>query len=65
MLPRPRNYTQLQPDGRLTLASSKQQHRSSRATASALNRSPSTISRELRRNGSADRHASASAYQHC
>ena len=44
-------YTHLQPEDRLTLASLHQQGFSQRAMARLLGRSPSTICRELRRNG--------------
>jgi len=43
-------YRQLQPEDRMTVASMKQQGFSARAMARALSRSPSTITRELRRN---------------
>ena len=43
-------YTQLQPEERITLASLHQQGLSQRAIAKLLGRSPSSISRELRRN---------------
>jgi len=43
-------YTQLQPEERITLASLTQQGHSQRFIAQLLGRSPSTISRELRRN---------------
>ena len=43
-------YRQLQPEDRMTMASMKQQGFSARAMARALNRSPSTITRELARN---------------
>jgi transposase, IS30 family len=45
-----RRYRQLQPEDRVTLASLSQQKYSVRAMAQVLGRSPSTISRELRRN---------------
>ena len=45
-----RRYQQLQPEDRVTLASLVQQKFSVRAMAQVLGRSPSTISRELRRN---------------
>jgi len=48
--PPSRSYRQLQPEDRVTLASLVQQKPGIREMASALNRSPSTISRELRRN---------------
>ena len=46
----PRIYQQLQPEERVTLASLVQQKLGIREMAGLLNRSPSTISRELRRN---------------
>lgn len=45
-----RRYQQLQSEDRVTLASLAQQKYSVRAMARVLGRSPSTISRELRRN---------------
>lgn len=45
-----KRYQQLQPEERVTLASLAQQKYSVRAMAQVLGRSPSTISRELRRN---------------
>ena len=45
-----KQYTQLQPEDRVTLASLQQQAYGVRAMARVLNRSPSTISRELQRN---------------
>ena len=45
-------YTHLQPEDRLTLASLVQQGLSQRSIARLLGRSPSTICRELARNGS-------------
>ena len=49
-------YQQLQPEDRMTMASMKQQGFSARAMARALDRSPSTITREL-----AAQHAGGSA----
>ena len=46
----PRIYQQLQPEERVTLASLAQQKYGVRQMAEVLSRSPSTISRELRRN---------------
>lgn len=46
----PRHYQQLQPEERVTLASLVQQKFGIREMAGMLNRSPSTISRELSRN---------------
>lgn len=43
-------YQQLQPEDRITIASMRQQGCSMRAMSRTLQRSPSTISRELRRN---------------
>ena len=53
-------YRQLQPEDRVTLASLRQQGLSMRAIARVLGRSPSTVSRELRRNTS-ECHGYASA----
>jgi IS30 family transposase len=47
-------YRQLQPEERMTLASMCQARSSVRAMARALERSPSTISREIARNASAE-----------
>ena len=44
-------YRQLQPEGRVSIASPRQQNVGIRAIARQLQRSPSTISRELQRNG--------------
>jgi len=57
----PRRYRQLQPEERVTLASLVLQKFSARAMSRVLSRSPSTISRELSRNGSPAGYASASA----
>jgi transposase, IS30 family len=46
----PRSYQQLQPEDRVTMASLLKQNHSLRAIAKALNRSPSTVSREHSRN---------------
>lgn len=56
-------YKQLQPEDRLTLSSLKQQNYSIRAMARILQRPASTVSRELRRNGSADHYSSVEAQQ--
>ena len=56
-----RRYQQLQPEDRVTLASLVQQKFSVRAMAQVLGRSPSTISRELRRNAQPAGYASALA----
>ena len=61
----PRNYCQLQPEDRRTLASLKQQNYSIRAMALVLRRSPSTISRELQRNQVGGHYASAPAQRRC
>lgn len=47
----PRNFSQLTHDNRLTIESLRAQGSSMRAIASALNVSPSTISREIERSG--------------
>jgi IS30 family transposase len=60
-----KNYHQLQPEDRVTLASLKQQSYSIRAMARVLNRPPSTISRELRRNSTEGQYASVQAQQTC
>lgn len=46
----PKRYQQLQPEDRVTLVSLALQAFSVRAMTKVLKRSPSTISRELRRN---------------
>jgi IS30 family transposase len=56
-----RQYQQLQPEERVTLASLAQQSYGVREMAQVLNRSPSTISRELRRNRGAQGYASVDA----
>jgi IS30 family transposase len=56
-----RHYQQLQPEERVTLASLAQQRYGVREMAEVLNRSPSTISRELRRNRGPQGYASAGA----
>lgn len=62
----PKNYSQLQPEERVTLASLKQQNFSIRGMAKVLKRSASTVSRELRRNTTDDgRYASVPAQQSC
>ena len=59
-------YTQLQPEDRMTLASMKQQGCSVRAMARTLQRSPSTVSRELSRNaGAGQSYGSHVAQQSC
>ena len=56
-----KRYQQLQPEDRVTLASLVQQKIGVRAMAQVLGRSPSTISRELRRNAHPKGYASTSA----
>ncbi|CQR42491.1 MULTISPECIES: IS30 family transposase [Thiomonas] len=59
-------YRQLQPEERMTMASLMQQGCSVRAMARTLGRAPSTISRELGRNGEDTRpYAAATAQQRC
>jgi IS30 family transposase len=58
-------YTHLQPEERITLASLHQQGLSLRAIGALLGRSPSTISRELRRNRCALGYASRPAQTAC
>ena len=57
----PRSYQQLQPEDRITLASLVQQKCGIREMALAIGRSPSTISRELRRNAHATGYATSPA----
>ena len=54
-------YHHLQPEERITLASLKAQGYSIRSIAQQMNRSPSTLSRELARNSCASAYASRSA----
>ena len=61
----PRSYKQLQPEDRMTIASLKQQNYSIRQIASMLQRSASTVSRELSRNSELGTYASVSAQQSC
>src|SRR2546422_870874 len=56
-----RTYEQLRPEERVLIASMKLQGSSTRAIARVLERPPSTISRELRRNRGADGYASHTA----
>lgn len=56
-----RIYQQLQPEERVTLASLAQQKYGIREMAQVLNRSPSTVSREFRRNRGPQCYASADA----
>lgn len=59
-------YQQLQPEDRVTIASLCQQKLGVRAIARVLGRAPSTVSRELARNGrSADSYTSVLAHQTC
>lgn len=58
-------YEHLQPEDRVTLASLRQQGWSIRAIARLQGRSPSTISRELRRNACNGSYASAPAQRLC
>ena len=59
-------YQQLQPEDRMTIASMSQQGSSKRAMARLLGRSPSTISREIKRNAhSAKGYASHTAQVRC
>jgi IS30 family transposase len=60
-----KHYHQLQPEDRVTISSLKQQNYSLRAIARILQRPASTISRELRRNGSIDHYGSVEAQQVC
>lgn len=60
-----KNYSQLQPEERVTLASLKQQNYSVRAMARVLGRPASTISRELRRNSAQGHYASVPAQHSC
>lgn len=58
-----KQYQHLQPEDRVTLSSLKQQNYSIRAIARVLQRPASTISRELQRNGTAERYSSVQAQQ--
>jgi IS30 family transposase len=60
-----KHYQQLQPEDRVTISSLKQQNYGIRAIARMLRRPASTISRELRRNGSSGHYGSAEAQQAC
>ena len=60
-----RSYKQLQPEDRVTMASMLQGKSGIREMARALGRSPSTISREIKRNGAVKGYASASAHVRC
>jgi IS30 family transposase len=57
----PSHYQQLQPEDRMTIASLRQQNFSIRAIARQLDRSASTVQRELVRNSCASGYASAKA----
>jgi IS30 family transposase len=65
MNPTTQSYTQLQPEERVTLASLHQQAYSVRSMAETLKRSPSTISRELRRNSQDGHYGSGVAHRRC
>lgn len=54
-------YRQLQPEDRVTLAALRQQGLSLRQIAAVLDRSPATLSRELRRNAKAGEYSSSAA----
>lgn len=60
-----RPYIQLQPEDRVTIASLRQQGVGISAIARVLQRSPSTVSRELQRNGCEGSYASAAAQGRC
>lgn len=60
-----KHYQQLQPEDRVTISSLKQQNHGIRAIARILQRPASTISRELRRNGTAAHYSSAKAQHAC
>jgi IS30 family transposase len=49
-----RKYEQLRPEDRVAIASLRLQGKGVRETAQAIGRSPSTVSRELRRNGAVE-----------
>ena len=55
------HYQHLQAEERMTLASLKAQGHSIRAIAQQMDRSPSTLSRELARNGHSSGYASRAA----
>ena len=59
------SYQQFQPDERIALSSLKTQGLSMRAMARMLNRSPSTISRELARNAPSGQYRCTFAQQRC
>ena len=58
-------YTHLQPEDRVTLASLRQQAQGIREIARILQRSPSTISRELQRNSLDGEYSSVIAHRAC
>jgi len=60
-----KQYQQLQPEERLTIASMHLQGSSMRAMARMLGRSPATVSRELARNCGPDSYASVPAQALC
>jgi IS30 family transposase len=60
-----KHHQQLQPEDRVTIGSLKQQNYSIRGIARVLQRSASTISRELQRNGAVNHYGSAEAQQTC
>lgn len=60
-----KTYRQLQPEERVTLASLRQQGLGVRAIAHILQRSPSTVSRELQRNAEPSGYASTCARTRC
>lgn len=59
------HYRQLQPEDRMTLAGLQQQNFSIRSMSRMRHRSPSTISRELRRNTGASADANVQTQRHC
>lgn len=61
----PPNYTQLQAEDRVSIASLAQQGFSIRATARIIKRSASTVSRELARNSSSQTYTSNGAARQC
>lgn len=59
-----RQYQQLQPEERVTLASLAERKLGVREMAQVLNRSPSTVSRELKRNRGSQGYASVEPHKH-
>jgi len=57
----PRSYGQIQPEERIALASLVHQKFTAREIAQVLNRAPSTITRELKRNAQGPSYASQAA----